>query len=78
MPWAKADRDRLAAFHAGAKLLPRRFDVGAGPVPDGPITKLAMSRSPWVAVFSPFALAAVGLALGTWRVRRLEVRYTED
>ena len=48
------------------------------PVLDGPITILAMSRSPWVAVFSLFALAAVGLALGTWRLRRLEVRYTED
>ena len=48
------------------------------PVPDGPIAILAVSPSPWVAVFSLFALTAVGLALGTWRLRRLEVRHTED
>ena len=78
VPWAKADRDRLAAFHAGAKLLPRRFDVGAGARSGRSDRDPGDVSVPWVAVFSLFALAAVGLALGTWRLRRLEVRYTED
>ena len=48
------------------------------PLPDSPIAILATTPSPWVAVSSLFALAALALALGTWRLRRLEIRYADD
>ena len=48
------------------------------PVPDGPFAILARVPMPWVSVLALLALTAVGLALGTWRLDRLEVRYAED
>ncbi|MCY3812555.1 MAG: ABC transporter permease [Gammaproteobacteria bacterium] len=48
------------------------------PVPDGPFAILVRSPQPWVSVLTLLALTVVGLALGAWRLRRLEVRYTDD
>ena len=48
------------------------------PVPDGPFAILAVVPSPWSAVLALAGLTAAGLALGAWRLRRLEIRYTED
>ena len=60
-----------------------RFYLGAltsvpMPVPDGPFAILARSPVPWVSVVTLLALTVVGLALGALRLRRLEVRYTEE
>ena len=48
------------------------------PVPDGPFAILARSPQPWVSVLTLIALTLAGLALGAWRLRRLEIRYTDD
>ena len=59
-----------------------RHYVGAltsapSPLPESPIVIVATTPAPWVAVPSLIALAALALALGAWRLRRLEIRYTE-
>ena len=48
------------------------------PVPDGPFAILARSPVPWASVVTLLALTVAGLALGAWRLRRLEVRYADD
>lgn len=48
------------------------------PLPDGPFAVLAPPPLAWVSVLTLLALTVAGLALGAWRLRRLEVRYTDD
>lgn len=48
------------------------------PVPDGPFAILARLPMPWISVVALLVFTAVALALGTWRLSRLEVRYAED
>lgn len=48
------------------------------PVPDGPIAILAVAPTPWAGVLVLLALTAAGLVVGAWRLRRLEIRYTEE
>lgn len=48
------------------------------PVPDGPFAILARSPLPWVSVLTLLGLTLAGLALAAWRLRRLEIRYTDD
>ena len=48
------------------------------PVPDGPFAILSRAPLPWVSVLTLLALTVAGLAVAAWRLRRLEIRYTDD
>ena len=48
------------------------------PTADSPIAILAMSPTPATAVSSLGVLTVAGLALGAWRLRRMEIRYADE
>jgi len=48
------------------------------PISNGPFAIVSDAPSPWVAVPGLLGLTVVMLALSAWKVRRMEILYTED
>jgi ABC-type transport system involved in multi-copper enzyme maturation permease subunit len=48
------------------------------PISNGPFAIVADAPSPWVAIPGLLALTVVMLALSAWKIRRMEILYTED
>jgi len=48
------------------------------PISNGPFAIVSDAPSPWVAVPGLLALTVVLLALSAWKIRRMELLYTED
>jgi hypothetical protein len=48
------------------------------PISNGPFAIVSDAPSPWVAVPALFTLTVVLLALSAWKIRRMELLYTED
>ena len=48
------------------------------PISQGPLAILADAPSPWVAVPGLLGLTLVLLGLSAWKIRRMEILYTED
>ncbi len=48
------------------------------PVAEGPLAVIAAPASPWVAIPGLLVVTAALLAVGSWKIRRMEIAYTSD